>query len=94
MAPGVTIANDPHPGCDFSKLCMRGPIIKKGAQIGANVTILPFVTIGEGAVIGSGSVVSRDIPPFMVAYGNPAHPTRSIYELTCLTGDTDQPYHR
>lgn len=39
---------------------------------GANVTILPGVTIGEGAIIGAGSVVVRDIPPFAIAVGNPA----------------------
>jgi len=95
MAPGVTIANDPHPGCAFSKACMRGPTIKRGAQIGVNVTILPMVTIGEGAVIGSGSVVSRDIPPYTVVYGNPARPSpRSMFEQRCWTGDTDKPYHR
>lgn len=93
MAPGVTIANDPHPGCAFSKKCMRGPTIKRGAQIGVNVTILPMVTIGEGAVVGSGSVVSRDVPPHTVVYGNPARPSKqSKFEMRCWTGDTDRPY--
>jgi acetyltransferase-like isoleucine patch superfamily enzyme len=72
---------------------MRGPVIRRGAQIGVNVTILPFVEIGEGAVIGSGSVVSTSIPPFTVAYGNPAKAVKSIYELSCRTGFTDKPYY-
>lgn len=94
MAPGVTIANDPHPGCAMSKMCMRGPTIKRGAQIGVNVTILPHVTIGEGAIVGSGSVVSKDVPANTVVYGNPAKPSpRSKYEMRCWTGDTDKPYH-
>lgn len=46
--------------------------IKKGASIGANSTILPGVTIGEYAMIGAGSVVTKDIPAFSLAYGNPA----------------------
>ena len=46
-----------------------------------NVTILPFVRIGAGAMIGSGSVVTRDIPPGMVAYGNPAVPHRRVADL-------------
>jgi len=70
MAPGVTIANDPHPGCPDSGRCMRGPTIKQGAQIGVNVTILPFVTIGERALVGSGAVVTKDVPPATVFFGN------------------------
>ena len=48
--------------------------MRAGAQIGVNVTILPYVTIGVGAIIGAGSVVTRDVPPGVVAYGNPAVP--------------------
>ena len=92
IAPGVTIANDIHPGCPLSVKCMRGPIIKTGAQIGVNSTILPYVTIGEHALIGSGSVVVKDIPPRTVAVGNPARPIRSIDEVKCTTGMTDFPY--
>jgi acetyltransferase-like isoleucine patch superfamily enzyme len=92
MAPGVTIANDPHPGCEFSKECMRGPTIQRRAQLGVNVTVLPFVTIGERALIGSGAVVTRDIPAGMVAYGNPARVIRPVSELECTRGITDRPY--
>ncbi len=80
LAPGVTIANDPHPLCG---LCMRGPTIKRGARIGVNVTLLPHITIGEGALIGAGSVVTHDIPPLAVAYGNPARPVGVVDELPC-----------
>lgn len=92
MAPGVTIANDPHPGCDFSKECMRGPTIKKGAQIGCNVTLLPQITVGEGALIGAGSVVTRDVPAGSVVYGNPARVKAQTGKLRCHTGLTDRPY--
>ena len=47
---------------------------------GANVTVLPGVTIGDGAVIGAGSVVTRDIPPGVVAVGAPCRPLRPITE--------------
>ncbi|MDE6490660.1 MAG: sugar O-acetyltransferase [Muribaculaceae bacterium] len=46
--------------------------------IGGQTVILPGVTIGKGAVIGAGSVVTRDIPPLTVAAGNPCRPIRSI----------------
>jgi acetyltransferase-like isoleucine patch superfamily enzyme len=94
LAPGVIIGNDPHPGCPFSLQCMRGPHICRGAKVGLNVTILPFVTIGEGSLIGAGSVVTGDIPAGVVAYGNPARPVKSVNELTCIVQPplTDHPY--
>jgi acetyltransferase-like isoleucine patch superfamily enzyme len=93
LAPGVTIANDIHPGCPDSKKCLRGPTIKAGAKIGVNVTILPYVKIGERSLIGSGAVVTRDIPPESVVYGNPARVHGSIWDLTCVTEIRDRgPY--
>jgi acetyltransferase-like isoleucine patch superfamily enzyme len=92
LAPGVVVANDIHPGCPHSVECMRGPTIRRGAQIGANVTLLPRVTIGEHALIGAGSVVTRDIPARAVAYGNPARVCKSVSDLVCVTGITDVPY--
>lgn len=50
---------------------LAGPVIKKGARIGANAVILPGVTIGEGAIIGAGTVVSKDVPPKETHIGNP-----------------------
>ena len=46
-------------------------LIKKSASIGANATIVCGVTIGEYALIGSGSVITKDVPPFCLVYGNP-----------------------
>ncbi|MBK7318711.1 MAG: hypothetical protein IPI86_13925 [Anaerolineales bacterium] len=54
------------------------PLIKKGASIGSNATILCGVTIGERAIVGAGSVVTHDVPPDMVVAGNPARPVKSI----------------
>lgn len=84
LAPGVTVANDLFPGQPGSSSAMAGPLIRAGAQIGVNVTILPYVTIGAGAIIGAGSVVTRDIPHDVVAYGNPAVPGRRVDEVEGL----------
>lgn len=92
LAPGVTVANDLHPGCPASGECMRGPTVRRGAQVGAGVTLLPGVVIGERALIGAGSVVTRDVPARAVAYGNPARVAGTIDELTCPTGRVERPY--
>jgi acetyltransferase-like isoleucine patch superfamily enzyme len=86
LAPGVTVANDLYPGDRRSAQRMAGPKVGAGAQIGVNVTILPFVRIGAGALIGAGSVVTRDIPAAVVAFGNPAVPRRTVTELPDIDG--------
>ena len=91
LAPGVIIANDLHPGAPDFRDCMKGPTIKKGAQIGCNVTILPHVTIGEHSLIGAGSVVTKDIPPYSIAYGNPARAAKKIADFKCSVKD-HRPY--
>lgn len=84
LAPGVTIANDLYPGQAASADRMSGPLIGAGAQIGVNVTILPFVQIGAGALIGAGAVVVVDIPPGSVAFGNPAMVRGRVGDLTAI----------
>jgi acetyltransferase-like isoleucine patch superfamily enzyme len=79
MVPGVTIANDIHPGCMDSRKCMKGPLIKKGV----NETIVPFITFSENCLIDSGSVVTRDLLSNSLFYGNPARVVKSVYELDC-----------
>lgn len=92
LAPGVKIANDYHPGCPESRECMRGPHLKKGCRVGVNVTILPYVMIGEGTLVGSGSVVTKDLPAGVVAYGNPAVIKCNLDDLRCKTGRREAPY--
>ncbi len=55
-------------------------VVKKGASIGSGCTILANVTIGEGAIIGAGSVVTKDVPPNAIVAGNPAKFLRFITE--------------
>lgn len=88
LAPGVMCANDPHP---IGTTCMKGPTLKRGCRVGVNVTLLDHVVVGEGALIGAGSVVTRDIPPFMLAYGNPARPIKPVDQIECRWCD-DKPY--
>lgn len=51
---------------------LKGPVIRRYARIGANAIIFAGVTVGEGAVVGAGGVVNRDVPPQTVVVGNPA----------------------
>ncbi|MGZ4598005.1 MAG: sugar transferase, partial [Actinomycetes bacterium] len=81
LAPGVSLANDLYPGQDASREVMSGPWIGAGAQIGVNVTILPFVRVGAGALVGAGAVVTRDVPPGAVVFGNPAAPRGDVASL-------------
>jgi acetyltransferase-like isoleucine patch superfamily enzyme len=89
LAPGVTIANDLYPGQSTSAAMMSGPRIGAGAQIGVNVTILPFVRIGAGCLIGAGAVVVRDIPDGSVAFGNPATVRGKVGELRAIESRVD-----
>ncbi|WP_244666174.1 sugar O-acetyltransferase [Lactobacillus nasalidis] len=78
IGPNVTVATDNH---DFdNRMIMRcKPVtIKKNAWIGASVTIMPGVTIGENAVIGGGAVVTKDIPDNAIAAGVPAKVIRMV----------------
>ena len=56
----------------YADLHEKSTLVKKGASIGANCTIIAGVTVGEYALIGGGSVVTKNIPPYSLAYGNPA----------------------
>lgn len=53
-------------------------IIKRGASVGSNATILCGVTVGEGAIVGAGAVVTKDVPPYTIVAGNPARVLRKV----------------
>lgn len=72
VGPNATFTNDPFPRSRQHPERYARTIVRRGASIGANATLLPGVTIGAGAMVGAGSVVTRDVPPDSVVVGNPA----------------------
>lgn len=81
LGPNAVLTNAKYPLSPGAKDNLKGPIIKKGAKIGANVTVLPGVVIGENALVGAGSVVVKDVPDGAVVVGNPARVIKSISVL-------------
>ncbi|HAS6214060.1 TPA: N-acetyltransferase [Vibrio vulnificus] len=78
IGPCVTFTNDKFPRSkEYPELFLKIKI-QQGASIGANATILPGVTIGKNAMVGAGSVVTKDVPPMAVVVGNPAKVIRFI----------------
>jgi acetyltransferase-like isoleucine patch superfamily enzyme len=57
-------------------------VVKKGASIGSGATILSNISIGENAIVGAGSVVTKDVPPGSIVVGNPAKVLRYIDQIT------------
>lgn len=78
IGPNVTFTNDLHPRSKVYPAVFLQTIVKSGASIGANATILPGVTIGENAMIGAGAVVTKDVPADAVVIGNPAKIVRRL----------------
>ena len=72
IGPNVTFTNDKYPKSKVYPDQFAKTIIKRGASLGANATILCGITIGENSLIGAGSVITKDVPPNTVWYGNPA----------------------
>jgi UDP-2-acetamido-3-amino-2,3-dideoxy-glucuronate N-acetyltransferase len=77
IGPNATFTNDKYPRSKQPYQLLK-TVIKKGASIGANATILPGVTIGANAMVGAGAVVTKDVPACFTAVGNPARITRGI----------------
>jgi acetyltransferase-like isoleucine patch superfamily enzyme len=73
IGPNSVLTNDRYPPTRIGGL--KGPQIMNGAAIGANVTLLPGVCIGEGALVAAGAIVTRDVPAHKLAIGTPARIT-------------------
>lgn len=72
VGPNATFTNDLFPRSRQYPSEFPRTLVQKGASIGANATILPGIRIGAGAMIGAGSVVTRDVPEYAIVVGNPA----------------------
>lgn len=78
VGANVTFTNDRYPRAKNPNWIMERTLIKKGASIGAGCTLLCGITIGEYAMIGAGSVVTKDVPAGELWFGNPAKFVRKI----------------
>ena len=78
VGPNATFTNDTFPRSRQRPDAWARTVIKDGASIGANATLLPGITIGERAMIGAGAVVLKSVGPGEVVVGNPARVIRSI----------------
>jgi acetyltransferase-like isoleucine patch superfamily enzyme/dTDP-4-dehydrorhamnose 3,5-epimerase-like enzyme len=72
IGPNATFTNDPYPRSGLHPSQIAHTVVKKGASIGANATLMPGITVGQHAMIGAGSVVTGDVPPLAIVTGNPA----------------------
>jgi acetyltransferase-like isoleucine patch superfamily enzyme len=78
IGPNVTFSNDLFPRSKVRPKKLKQSVVKAGASIGANATILAGVTIGEKAMVGAGAVVTKDVPAGVVVIGNPARILRQV----------------
>lgn len=72
IGPNATLTNDLMPRSKKYPEKFAGITLKKGCSIGANATLLPGIIVGEGAMIGAGAVVTKDVPKNAIVVGNPA----------------------
>ncbi len=78
VGPNATFTNDPAPRSRQHLAAYPRTVVREGASIGANATILPGLTIGRRAMIGAGAVVTRSVPANAVVVGNPARIVRYV----------------
>jgi acetyltransferase-like isoleucine patch superfamily enzyme len=92
LAPGVVFTDDPHPACPRYLDCVLGATLEDDVSVGGNVTVLPGIRIGAGALVGAGSVVTRNVEAGTVVAGNPAVAVKRVDDLRCFMGYFERPY--
>lgn len=82
IGPNVTFTNDPYPRIGIRVAKYPLTVLCQGCSIGANATILPGIRIGRGAMVGAGSVVTKDVPEFVLVSGSPARVRRRLSDAS------------
>lgn len=72
IGPNATFTNDRYPRSKLHPPTYARTLVRVGASIGANATLLPGITVGRHAMVGAGAVVTRNVPPNAIVVGNPA----------------------
>ncbi len=90
VGPNVAFTNDTFPRSKAHPSKFPRTVVRRGASLGANCTILPNITIGTEAMVGAGSVLTRDVPPFAIVVGNPA---RIVGYVDAHNGDRGRATH-
>ena len=78
IAANVQLLSNNHDEYDRQILICKPILIKKGAWIGAGVSILPGITVGKYAIVGAGAIVTKDVPDYGVAVGTPARVVKTL----------------
>jgi acetyltransferase-like isoleucine patch superfamily enzyme/dTDP-4-dehydrorhamnose 3,5-epimerase-like enzyme len=90
VGPNAAFTNDKFPRSRVATDILR-TVVKSGASIGANATILPGLTIGENAMIGAGSVITHDVPQNAIVVGNPARIVGYTGTTSKQSSEAEQP---
>ena len=96
IGPNVTFSNDKYPRSKRRPAQFTPTVLRRGASLGANATVVCGVEIGEGAMVGAGSVVTRSVPAGELWWGNPARyrgPAPRLHEMPCAAPDTATSQH-
>ncbi len=87
LGPSMTFTNDFYPRAFNVDWKITNTLIKKGASLGANVTVVCGNTVGEYAMVGSGSVITKDVPAHALMVGNPAKQIGWVCKCGCKLDD-------
>jgi acetyltransferase-like isoleucine patch superfamily enzyme len=84
VGPGVIFSNDPRPRSGRRRDAYPRTLVRTGASLGAAAVLLPGITVGRWAMVGAGSLLTRDVPDFALSYGSPAR----VHGYVCRCGDS------
>jgi serine acetyltransferase len=84
VGPDVSFSNDTRPRSGQRRNSHPKTLVRSGASLGAGAILLPGVTVGRWAMVGAGSLVTRDVPDFALVYGSPAR----VHGFVCRCGES------